>query len=233
MQTPEYLNEDNQVCWQTLGSWSHQPRCASLDSVGHCRFCPVFEQAARDRINARNADARLLTEKLLQRLDDVELGPAVTCGDLSLLPFRIGASWFCLPTASVLTVAASGEVRSLPHRSTEFLRGLVMIDGSVEICVSLAHLLGLEREELASPDFARGVFERLLLVETEGLRFAFRVDEVRESQGAYSEQYQPAQRPPAQMPLLEGEIELYHEPPLLCGLLDGGKLYQAVSRVLV
>ena len=73
----------------------------------------------------------------------------------SALVFRINAEWLALPTQAFQEVAERRPVHSLPHRRQGIVLGLVNIRGELLICVSLGHLLGLERTPLgpnAAPD---------------------------------------------------------------------------------
>ena len=63
----------------------------------------------------------------------------------SALLFRINAEWLALPTQAFQEVAEHRLVHSLPHRRQGIVLGLVNIRGELLICVSLGHLLGLER----------------------------------------------------------------------------------------
>lgn len=98
-------------------------------------------------------------------------------GKLSLLIFQLGAEQFGLPTAMVQEFARHRPVHSLPHRKQKIALGLVNIGGELVICVSLARLLGVE------PDTSRlaprtNICERVLVLNWQGNRFAFPVDDV-------------------------------------------------------
>jgi chemotaxis-related protein WspD len=90
--------------------------------------------------------------------------------------FRIEAEWLALPTPAFQEVAERRRIHSLPHRRSGLVLGLVNIRGELLICVSLSRLLGLEKKK--TTEAQRGLFERLLVVNWEGSRLAFPVDEV-------------------------------------------------------
>jgi len=63
----------------------------------------------------------------------------------SAFVFRIGADWLALPAGAVDEVAEPRSIHGVPHRSGIVL-GLVNVRGELLVCVSLARLLGIERD---------------------------------------------------------------------------------------
>lgn len=99
-------------------------------------------------------------------------------GTMSVLIFRIGVECLALPTHIFQEVAEACAVHSVPHHRDGTLVGLVNIRGELLICVSLELLLGLEKSAEEKKETARRVYRRLLVVNRDGNRLAFPVDEV-------------------------------------------------------
>ena len=110
----------------------------------------------------------------------------------SALLFRINAEWLALPTQAFQEVAERRPVHSLPHRRRGIVLGLVNIRGELLICVSLGHLLGLDRTPPArrAPDLRPAAGRRAGM----GHRLVFPADEVR---GIHRFQMPELQEPPA------------------------------------
>lgn len=99
-------------------------------------------------------------------------------GTMSGLIFRIGPEWLALPTRIFQEVAEQCVVHSLPHRNGGIVVGIVNIRGELLVCASLAALLALEKTGADEPGSGRRIYGRLLVVDREGQRLAFPVDEV-------------------------------------------------------
>jgi chemotaxis-related protein WspD len=90
----------------------------------------------------------------------------------SLLVFRLGSEWLALETKLCAEVAEGRRVHRVPHRSVDFLAGVVNIRGQLLLCVALADILQVPRpkEPAKSP--------RLVVVTHERHSWAFAADEV-------------------------------------------------------
>ena len=69
-------------------------------------------------------------------------------------------------------------VRPVPHRSDSVFRGVVNVQGEMQLCVSLANFLGLDRDSGESVRMSHIVYPRMALVEGEGYRWVFPLNEV-------------------------------------------------------
>ena len=67
----------------------------------------------------------------------------LTDKQLSVLIFRLGPEWLAFRTQTVAEVTSPRPVHRVPHRTNEVLRGLVNLQGQVQLCVSLHGLLGV------------------------------------------------------------------------------------------
>jgi len=94
----------------------------------------------------------------------------------SAVLFRLQTEWLALPTQAFQEVAERRQIHSLPHHHAGLVLGLANIRGELTICVSLGHLLGLDKNGVRQA--LRTAYHRLLVVSWEGGRLAFPVDEV-------------------------------------------------------
>jgi chemotaxis-related protein WspD len=158
-------------CWNQIGVSGDQS-CRELPRYIHCHHCPVYSAAAVRLLDRplRGEDRRAWTKHYAQE-KRVSV-PAKT----SALLFRLGAEWLALPTSAFQEIAERRVLHSLPHRRLGIVLGLVNMRGELLICASLARLLGLES---GPPSIRlRTEFDRLLVADWNGQRFAFPVDEV-------------------------------------------------------
>jgi chemotaxis-related protein WspD len=158
-------------CWTTIGVEGNRT-CRELQTFIHCRNCPVYSAAARQLLDRPlSADYRReWTEHFA--LEKKLAAPLKT----SALIFRIGPEWLALPTQIFQEVAERRRIHTLPHRRQGIVLGLVNIRGELLICASLGRLLGLEPETPRGQ--SRTVYDRLLVVASEGNRLTFPVEEV-------------------------------------------------------
>jgi chemotaxis-related protein WspD len=159
------------TCWSEIGVHG-DGSCAELKKFIHCRNCPVYSNAGAQLLN------RPLPSNYRREWTEHFAGRKKTAAPakISAVLFRLESEWLALATQAFQEVAERRRVHSLPHRRLGLVLGLVNIRGELLICVSLARLLGLEQKTSSSPD--RGRFERLLVVNWEGSRVVFPVNEV-------------------------------------------------------
>jgi chemotaxis-related protein WspD len=88
---------------------------------------------------------------------------------------RFGNSRLALPAVIVREIVEVRQVHKIPHRTNDFLRGMVNIRGRLQLCADLRTLLGLEPGE----EIKRGrQYARMVVVEKDGKAWVFAVDEV-------------------------------------------------------
>lgn len=140
-------------CWNKIGVTGDRT-CPELESVVHCRNCPAFAAAARTFFDRMAPDGYLaewskwLAGSIERNLGDEEKGQGANEArsqerKVSVLIFRLGPEWLAFRTQSVAEVTIPRPVHRIPHRSNEILRGVVNLQGQVELCVSLHGLLGV------------------------------------------------------------------------------------------
>ncbi len=162
-------------CWKGIGVWgTTTPRCQELDRVIHCHNCEVFAAAGRGLLEREVPDEyrREWTDVLTQaKAREAERA-------MSVLVFRLGDEWFALPTDAFREVAEVREVRTLPHRTSGILRGLVNVRGELLLCVWLEGLLGLSRTGIPGAEGGDRSRPRMVVVDCNGEQWVFAVDEV-------------------------------------------------------
>ena len=158
-------------CWKRIGVAGDQS-CRELQRHVHCHNCPVFSAAA-----AQFLDRPLLPEYRREWSEHFALSKQIaTPAKTSAVIFRISGEWLGMPTQAFQEIAERRAMHSLPHRRRGVVLGIVNVRGELLICGSLGKLLGLESTAMVKRQLA--VFDRLLVAEWNGQRFAFPVDEV-------------------------------------------------------
>jgi chemotaxis-related protein WspD len=159
-------------CWNRIGVWGDHS-CPELNQAVHCHNCPVFAGASRRFLDAPPPPSYLeeWTERLIAPIEEA-------ARDLqSILIFRLYDEWLALRVQVLLEVTGPLPVHSIPHRAG-LLAGLVNIRGELHLCVHLAQLLGLKGERDGQPTADAKARPRMIVVENEGQRWVFAVDEV-------------------------------------------------------
>ena len=211
-------------CWNEIGAQGNAT-CPELLKIIHCRNCPIYSQAAVQLLDRPLLPdyRREWTERYAQPRQLAAPSRA------SVLLFRINAEWLALPTQAFQEVAEHRRVHSLPHRRQGLVLGLVNIRGELLICVSVGHLLGVERVPAAK--MPRRSYDRLLVANWDGNRLVFPADEVC---GIHRFQRSELQEPPATLATsnptyTQGLVSWQGK---AVGLLDADRLFAAFNRSL-
>ena len=165
-------------CWNQIGVWGDRS-CSQLETVTHCRNCPVYSTAGRsllerdiplDYLNEGMVEIATPANEAGKTPDDrpVLKGSADT---LSVILFRLGNEQFALSVRTLHEVTQPGAIHRLPHRSNDVFLGLISIRGEILMTVSLSQFLGLKTVIDSS-------LSRLLVVGHDDLKWVFPVDEV-------------------------------------------------------
>lgn len=171
-----YLHSN--ACWNQIGVMGDRT-CPELKTTIHCHNCPVYATAGR-RLLERMAPSGYLEEwtGVLAVEQHIELTDRVASSDtLSVTLFRLEGEWLALSASLVAEVTPMTPIRPIPHRSNEVLLGMVNIRGEIRLCASLKALMALEANDRRWVD-SPVVQHRMLVVEREGERWVFPVDEV-------------------------------------------------------
>lgn len=160
-------------CWNKIGVRGDRS-CPELPRVVHCHNCSVFENAGRRFLDAPAPEG--YREEWTKRLAVPIEEPS---SDLTgVLIFRLGEEWLALPVQVLVEVTPRRPTHRVPHRGG-VIEGLVNIRGELYLCAHLDQVLGLKaHEEVLSVGRTGKSPERLLVVERDGERWVFPVDEV-------------------------------------------------------
>jgi len=237
---------DLRTCWSEIGVQG-DGSCPKLQEFIHCRNCPVYSNAGVQLLN------RPLPPDYRQEWTEHFARKKKTAAParISAVLFRIESEWLALPTPAFQEVAERRLIHSLPHRRSGLVLGLANVRGELLICVSLGRLLGLEKKRLAEgrqsvrqsgggllgPENQRtgaprrGLFERLLVVNWEGSRLAFPVDEVH---GILRFEAQELKEPPATVAKSNSSYTqgILHWQGRAVGFLNAGVLFPTLDRSL-
>jgi chemotaxis-related protein WspD len=98
-------------------------------------------------------------------------------GTKAVVIFSLGKEWLGLPAELLQEVSELWPIRTVPHRRGSVVKGVINIRGELVVCISLPILLGTDSAADANP--AELVSrQRLLVLNRQGGRFAFQVDQV-------------------------------------------------------
>lgn len=222
-----------QDCWNQTGVWG-DASCPRLCETIHCRNCPVYANAAAGMLHGEPPADYL--QEWTGRLATPPDAPEAARTAPAMI-FRLGAEWLALPAAVLQEVAEPRPVHSLPHRRGGLLLGLANVRGELLICVSLGALLGIPMDGSApgSALVAGGkngtVYERFVVVATEGGRLVFPVSEVHGIERFAPENLQPV---PATLGLVSSRYTRGLVPwrGHSVGWLDDGLLFHSLNTSL-
>lgn len=160
-------------CWNKIGVRGDSS-CPELKKYVHCRNCPVYSAAAVDLL-----DTDLPADHLTRWTPHVAQEKALIELDRhSVVVFRIGDEWLALPTILFKEIASIGVIHSVPHQHNGVVLGLTNIRGELLVCISLRELLGQQQATEHKRDKHHVVDGRFMVMQREGGRVVFPVDEV-------------------------------------------------------
>jgi chemotaxis-related protein WspD len=162
-------------CWKAIGVWSNAAeRCPKLAQLYHCRNCDRYTSAGRQLLNrSLPLDYQYECTELLAEVHNERIANAKTA-----FVFRVGKEWLALPTPVIREVVDMAPIHSIPHISSNIIRGLINIRGKLEVCVSIGAVLGIERNECADDKQNYIAHERVVIAICEGQALAFPVSEI-------------------------------------------------------
>jgi chemotaxis-related protein WspD len=164
-------------CWNTIGVAGDRT-CYQLKTFIHCRNCPVYSDAGRSLLEQELPPGYLDEWTDLLRSSQGETNAVSTADTVSVGIFRLSGEWLALPAGLFKEVTQISVTHTLPHRSNHIFIGLVNIRGEIQLCISLKALLGLETGDVGKQNISPVVYERMVVVEREGSRWVFGVDEI-------------------------------------------------------
>ena len=163
-------------CWNRIGVWAKGERnCPKLKEVGHCINCEVFSSAGRRLLETE--PPRGYREEWTKFCSAEQGERRQQAG--SVLLFRLGDEWLGLETRMLDEVMPMRSIHSVPHRKSNILKGITNVRGELQLCVSIGRLMNISRGEITGTNVVKGVYERMVVISRDGLRFVFPVSEVR------------------------------------------------------
>ena len=218
------LTVESVDCWNRIGV-EGDCSCRELEKVVHCRNCRVYAHAGLQVL-----DRPLPPDYRLERTAHfAEARRPITGRKASVVVFRIGLEWLGLPTQVLQEVVEHGPVHSVPHRRHGVLLGLVNVRGELLPCVSVGRLLGLDPG--APAEKLRTFYNRLLVIQWEGKRLVFPVEEI---YGIHRFQSEALTPPPATLTrgALTFTVAVFPWQQKLVGLLEADSLFSTLNRSL-
>ena len=221
---PAEQDREIYACWNKIGVYGDST-CIELPHFVHCRNCPVYSRAGIRLLN-RELPPDYRREWTEHFAREKKTGKP---GKVSALLFRIGGEWLALPTQAFQEVAERRLIHSLPHRRQATVLGLANVRGELVVCVSLSRVLGVE--EVSSRQPQRMIYDRLLVINWDGQRLAFPVEEVHGIHRFEPQQLRPA---PATVSKSSGTFTrgILHWQHRAIGFLDAELLFSTLNRNL-
>jgi chemotaxis-related protein WspD len=208
-------------CWNKIGVRGDHS-CPELPRVVHCHNCAVFAGAGRRFLDAPSPEGYL--EEWTKRL----AAPIETASSdlVGVLIFRLAEEWLALSVQALVEVTTPRPVHRVPHRGG-VLAGLVNIRGELALCARLDLILGVEAGDSVAVSRSGRSLGRLLVVERDGERWVFAVDEVDQVRRFESREIVsvPATVGRATARLSRG---VFHWQGRAIGLLDDERLFQTL-----
>src|ERR1051326_6582883 len=216
--------EEIDTCWTRIGVHGNGS-CPELKRFIHCRNCGVFSSAAH-RLLDRPLPEEYRREWTLHFSQEKKRAAHTK---LSAVIFRVSDEWLALPTQAFQEVAERRRIHSLPHRRQATVLGLANVRGELVVCVSLSRVLGVE--EVSSRQPQRMIYDRLLVINWDGQRLAFPVEEVHGIHRFEPQQLRPA---PATVSKSSGTFTrgILHWQHRAIGFLAAELLFSTLNRNL-
>lgn len=99
-------------------------------------------------------------------------------GALSVVVFRIGQEWLALKTIIFKEIIHRRVIHRIPHRSGKILKGLVNLDGELQLCIALNELFEIGMDPFSlSPKFSYQK-NRMIAIKKDQDLWVFAVDEI-------------------------------------------------------
>lgn len=155
-------------CWTQIGVTGDRS-CPELVRHVHCRNCPVYAGAAVRLLDREPPEGYLGEWASYAAMPP----PQQSAEQRNLLLFRARGEWLALPADVVTEVAERRPIHAIPHRRRAAMLGIVSIRGELLVCLSMAHVIGVDT--VADAPAGR---ERLLVLERGQRRVVCAVDDV-------------------------------------------------------
>lgn len=136
---------------------------------------PSATPSCQESLLHREAPSGYLDEwnQALAEMRDEEIEETI-----SVLVFRLYDEWLALPTSAFAEVIDRRPVHRIPHRSNQTLLGLTNVRGTLNLCFSLAHMLGIQPLAADGRSMSRRAYQRFVVIKQEGDHWVFPAEEV-------------------------------------------------------
>ena len=149
--------------------------CVELEKVIHCRNCKKFISEGRKLL-----DKESTVEYKKSWHDQIDAVSGDKEKTESIVTFRLGDQWFGLPPKYFNEVIKWRDIHSIPHNRSEIVKGVVAIRGKLQLCISIGHILGINKGMSVEENVKDGVYKRMIVLSGENGRYVFPVSEIRE-----------------------------------------------------
>jgi chemotaxis-related protein WspD len=206
-------------CWAEIGTWG-DGTCPLLFEAAHCRNCEIFANKGRrllDRVPPADYIDGWTAVLADARKDEGERQRVA-------LVVSLGEAYYAVPVAICREAMDAVPIRRIPHRSDDFVLGLVGVRGELRVCLSLA-ALGLDDGD------GRGYHRMVLLERREGGDWVVPVTEIHGIHRYGDDDIEPIPMTVSQSPN-PYTIGLVRWQDRLLGVLDDELLIAALARRL-
>ncbi|MCX5806503.1 MAG: chemotaxis protein CheW [Proteobacteria bacterium] len=223
------MNKKNNIsllqCWKQIGVFGDFS-CPKLVDIVHCRNCDEYNKTGRTLFDREVSEEFL--EEWTKNLTGIKETEALDT--ISVIIMRIKNEWLALKTIFLQETTNLRVLHHVPFKTNNVFKGIVNINGELLLCISLADLLEYTLEEEKGEDNT-AVYKRMVVINKDGERYVFPVDEVL---GIYRIPSSDLKEPPvtlskSPMTLVEGIFNLNEKK---VGLLGEDKLIHALKRSL-
>lgn len=164
---------DGNNCWIAIGVWSDiDNKCERLNEYVHCRNCPVFSTEGR-RVLDKGVPTGYLPE-WRKKISKKEL--SVDQYSESVLVFQVNNEWFGISAHCLDEITENRTIHRIPRNRNKKVEGIVNIGGEIQLCYSLANVLGVKKVPVEQRDTT--VPGRFLVASLGDKNYVFRVDQV-------------------------------------------------------
>lgn len=116
-------------------------------------------------------------EEWTRSLFDLELQEP-PLNTLSVIVFRLGKEWLALATVFCKEITHRRPVHTIPHRSGKVLKGIVNLNGELQLYVALHEMMQIETSIEFNPSRLPYQRNRMMAIIKDGEQWTFPVDEV-------------------------------------------------------
>jgi len=167
------IDSHTEHCWKQIGIAGDRT-CPELQKHIHCRNCPRYSEQVIKMLDREPPEGYLEGwTSLLAAEKEIEAR-----GTVPVTIFRLGNEWLALSTEVLEEMTEVRPVHRIPHRTSNILLGVVNVRGTLQLCVSLTSLLGIEEVEPADRQQTRLTHSQLIVLNRDGNRWAFVADEI-------------------------------------------------------